>query len=154
MIPNKVVAAEATFWQGPLDILLTTLSRDSGTVIVFLTILNSVSIVDLTSLHLPVDLVLAVPPTWTCSSALTNVCGYWSLAPPTPTLTVIVVPVTAVITGGVDDIGSDDLGYVWLVAPLSLVQLNTIDSVGIWTTSPSLWSWVPTVRVKSPVVWS
>ena len=49
---NKDVIAEATFWQGPLEIFLTTLLSEAGVVIVSVTILNKVSIVDLTLSHL------------------------------------------------------------------------------------------------------
>ena len=101
--------ADATFWQGPLDIFLVTAFKDAGTEIVSVTILKRLSIVSLTLSHLPPDdSVLPTPPICTWLVALTNVWALVSVE--IPTLTVIVVEVIAVIDGSFLDTGSVVLG--------------------------------------------
>ena len=56
---NRVVIADATFWQDPLDTVLRTLESDVGVNTAFLTISKSVVIVVLASSHDPTDRVLA-----------------------------------------------------------------------------------------------
>ena len=104
--------ADATFWQGPLDIFLVTAFRDAGTEIVSVTILKRLSMVDLTLSHLPPeDIVLPTPPICILSVALTNI---WAVVlvegTVSKTLIVIVDASTAVIKGSFLDTGSVVLG--------------------------------------------
>ena len=74
------------------------------------------------------------------------------LAPLTaPTLTVIVVPVLAVIVSATPDAGSLDLGYAWLVAWLSASQVNVTAPSASVTLLLVVKLCDPIVNTKSPV---
>ena len=79
---------------------------------------------------------------------LTKVCTLVLLD--TPTLTVIVVGVLANISNCAPDAGSPDLGYVWVVALLSVAQVNVKLLSWIVITWPTC-SWCdPILNVINP----
>ena len=68
----------------------------------------------------------------------------------TPTLTVIVSEVTALIVNACPDAGSVDLGYGWFVVLLSAVHVNVIALSAIVTLLLVVKLWVPILITNVP----